>query len=117
MAAHMTAVYSSPETYRKAPHVEALSLGMTLVRVASLHFRCFRQGYQLSFLSSISPITCTERLGWIVEVGNMKGQELLYFVNALVKDILLWGKQRSMSFDPLQAPLRDILQHSTVFLY
>jgi hypothetical protein len=36
-------------------------------------------------LSIFTPGTCTEELGWSVEVGKMSGKEVLFFVLALVK--------------------------------
>ncbi len=45
---------------------------------------CMR-GWQLCFLLWIMPNTRVERLGWIAEVGKMRGQSLLCFVLAVVK--------------------------------
>jgi hypothetical protein len=42
MAGRITAVYSSLDTRREAPHVEAVSLERTLVWVASLDLMCCR---------------------------------------------------------------------------
>jgi hypothetical protein len=90
IAWHITAVKSSLKTCREAPYVQAVSLNWTLVWVASLDLICCRYSCQLSFLSSITPRTCREMLGWIVEVGKRRGQALLSFVIALVKCTMVY---------------------------